>query len=191
MYEKTHEITKKLIIALYNIEFKVFRFKNTEERIKGFDTFVKNRFINVYNNDDNLCIFACLAYHFYSEDYIKAKGNVNNIHRLDIKVASNFYKFVTDNEDWKKYKGFNTIKETEELGKFFKINILYFSYKEETKQYKRMDVYHHNYEITLNILLHTGIDTKGNIINHVMLITNIEKLTGLIFCSKYGKGFKT
>jgi hypothetical protein len=48
----------------------------------------------------------------------------------------------------------------------------------------------------VSILLHTGSTSKGlnavpAVINHAMVITNVEKLTGLRFCSKCGLGFRT
>jgi hypothetical protein len=47
-------------------------------------------------------------------------------------------------------------------------------------------------ETTLvSILLHTGTTLKGSVINHAMVISNVEKLTGLRFCSKCGLGFRT
>jgi hypothetical protein len=43
----------------------------------------------------------------------------------------------------------------------------------------------------VTILLHICSTLNGNIINHSMIITNVEKLTGLRFCSKYCFGFRT
>jgi hypothetical protein len=43
----------------------------------------------------------------------------------------------------------------------------------------------------VSILLHTGSTLKNSVINHAMVITNVEKLTGLKFCSKCGLGFRT
>jgi hypothetical protein len=47
----------------------------------------------------------------------------------------------------------------------------------------------------IHILLHTGSTLKGKgdptIINHAIIITNVEKLAGLRFCSKCGLEFKT
>jgi hypothetical protein len=43
----------------------------------------------------------------------------------------------------------------------------------------------------VSILLHTRSTLKGSVINHAMAITNVEKLTGLRFCSKCGLGFRT
>jgi hypothetical protein len=52
---------------------------------------VKNRFINVYNNDDNLCIFSCSAYHFNTEEYLKTKGDVRYIPKIAERIANKFY----------------------------------------------------------------------------------------------------
>jgi hypothetical protein len=83
--------TKHRIIGLYNFVFKVFRLKTTLGKINGLERFVKNRFINVYNNDDNLCIFACLDYHLDTEEYVKAKGDVRCIHKIAERIAKKFY----------------------------------------------------------------------------------------------------
>ncbi|GMO12851.1 MAG: hypothetical protein Ta2E_01540 [Mycoplasmoidaceae bacterium] len=61
MCNNIHFDTKHRIIGLYHIVFRVFRFKTTKGKINGFEKIVKNRSINVYNNDDNLCVFVCLA----------------------------------------------------------------------------------------------------------------------------------
>jgi hypothetical protein len=42
----------------------------------------------------------------------------------------------------------------------------------------------------VSILLHTGTSLKGSVINLPMVITNVEKLTGLRFCSKCVLGFR-
>jgi hypothetical protein len=73
MCELIHFDTQHRIIALYNVVFKVYRFVITAGKINGLEKFIKNRYIKVYNNDDNLCIFACLAYHLNSEEYLKKK----------------------------------------------------------------------------------------------------------------------
>jgi hypothetical protein len=54
MYNNIHLDTKHRIIGLYNVVFKVCIFKTTLGKINGLEKFVKNRFINVYNNNDNL-----------------------------------------------------------------------------------------------------------------------------------------
>jgi transcriptional regulator NrdR family protein len=43
----------------------------------------------------------------------------------------------------------------------------------------------------VSILPHTGITLNKSVINHSMVITNVEKLTRLRFCSKCGLGFTT
>jgi hypothetical protein len=53
MCNNTHLDTKHGIIGLYNEVFKVFRFKTTLGKINRLEKFVKNRFINPYNHDDN------------------------------------------------------------------------------------------------------------------------------------------
>jgi hypothetical protein len=49
-----------------------------------------------------------------------------------------------------------------------------------------------NEETTLVIiLLYTGSTLKDSVINHAMVLTNVEKLIGLRFCNKCGLGFRT
>jgi NADH pyrophosphatase NudC (nudix superfamily) len=43
----------------------------------------------------------------------------------------------------------------------------------------------------VSILLHNRTTLNGSVINHAMVITNVEKLTRLRFCSKCGLGFRT
>jgi hypothetical protein len=53
MCNNIHHDTKHRIMALYNEVFKVFRFKTILGKINGLKMFVKNRLINIYNDDDN------------------------------------------------------------------------------------------------------------------------------------------
>jgi hypothetical protein len=84
---------------------------------------VKNRFINAYNNDDNLCIFACLAYHLNTQEYLKANDDVRYIHKLAERIAKKFYGNAFD---YTQYKGFNTVSETQDLSNAFNIKIAYY-----------------------------------------------------------------
>jgi hypothetical protein len=43
----------------------------------------------------------------------------------------------------------------------------------------------------VSFLLHTGTTLKGSVINHAMVITNVDKLTELRFWSKCVLGFRT
>jgi hypothetical protein len=122
MCNNIHLNTKHWIIGLYNVIFKVFRFKTTLEKITGLERFVKNRFINVYNNDDNLCIFVCWAYHLNSSEYLGKKGDIKGIHTLSVKLAK---KYEGNDFDYKQYKGFDTVSETQDLCNTFNVNIAY------------------------------------------------------------------
>jgi hypothetical protein len=102
MCNNIHLDTKYRIIGLYNVVFKVFRFKTPLGKINGLEKFVKNRFINLYNNDDNLCIFACLAYHLNTEEYLKTKGDIRCIHKIAEKIAKKFYGNDFDYTQYKK-----------------------------------------------------------------------------------------
>jgi hypothetical protein len=90
MCNSIHLDTNHRIIGLYNVVFKIFKFKTTLGKINGLEKFVKNRFINVYNKDDNLYLFSCLAYHLDTEEYSKAKGDIRSIHKFDERIAKNF-----------------------------------------------------------------------------------------------------
>jgi hypothetical protein len=92
MCNNIHLDTKHRIIGLYNVIFKVFRFNITLDKINGLERFVKNRFSNIYNNDDNLCIFTCLAYHLNTEEYLKTKGDVRCIHKIAEKCSQILWK---------------------------------------------------------------------------------------------------
>jgi hypothetical protein len=45
--------------------------------------------------------------------------------------------------------------------------------------------------IIVNILLHSGSTLKRNIMNHHLVILNVEKLNGLSFCRKCVLSFRT
>jgi hypothetical protein len=97
-------------------------------------------------------------------------------------------KFYGNNFDSTQYKGFDTVSETQDLCNGFGVNIAYYSYNEEKNLYKQESLIQAEQETTtlVSILLHTGTTLKGinavpAIINHVMVITNVEKLTGLRF----------
>jgi hypothetical protein len=107
-----HLNTQHRIIGLYNVVIKVFRFKTTLGKITGLERFVKNRFINFYNNDDNLCIFACLAYYLNSSEYLGKKGDIKGIHTISVKLDK---KFSGNDFDYTQYKGFDTVNETQDL----------------------------------------------------------------------------
>jgi NADH pyrophosphatase NudC (nudix superfamily) len=82
---------------------------------------------------------------------------------------------------------------TQDLCNAFKVNIAYYSYNEEKNSYKQESLIQkeNNEETTIvNILLHIGSTSKSSVINHAMVIINVEKLTGLRFCSKCGIGFR-
>ena len=128
------------------------------------------------NNDDILCVFACLAYHLYQSDYLKKKGDIKGIHTLADKLAKKFY---ADEYKFEEYKGFDTVNETERLCEVFEINASYYSYNEVKNDYKQeMLIHKFEFKDTINILLHAGTTLRVNICNYAMLITNIEKLTG-------------
>jgi hypothetical protein len=97
--------------------------------------------------------------------------------------------------DYIQYKEFNTVSETQDLCYNFTVNIAYCSYDKEKNSYKQENlIQSSNTEKeapNVNILLHTGLYLKGNIINYAMVITNVEKLTGLRFCNKYNLKFRT
>jgi hypothetical protein len=133
MCDRIHFDTKHRIIALFNIVFIVYRFITTAGRIKGLEPFIKNKFIKVYNKDDNLCIFACLAYELCSERYLKTKNDVRCIHRFALELAKQFYN-GDENVNNFSYKGFDTITETKRLCEFFKVNITYYTF--ENNKYK-------------------------------------------------------
>jgi hypothetical protein len=73
---------------------------------------VKSRLIYVYNNDDNLCIFACLAYHLHSEKYLKIQCDGRCIHKFAERIAKKFY---GNDFDYTQYKGFDTVSEIQDL----------------------------------------------------------------------------
>jgi hypothetical protein len=58
MCNNIHLDTKHRIICLYNVVLKVFKFKTNLGKINGLERFVKNRFINIYNNDDNMYFYS-------------------------------------------------------------------------------------------------------------------------------------
>jgi L-ribulose-5-phosphate 3-epimerase UlaE len=78
------------IITLYNIEFEVFRFRTSLEKINGLEKYVKNKFINIYNNDDDISSFACFSNHLKTEKYLKAKGSLNHIQFFAVKLVIKF-----------------------------------------------------------------------------------------------------
>jgi hypothetical protein len=128
MCNSIHLDSKHRIIGLYKVVFQVFRFKTTFGKINGLEKFVKNIFINVYNNNDNLCIFACLAYHLNTEEYLKTKRDVRCIHKIAERIANKFYGKDFDNTQ---YRGFDIVSEIQDLCNTFNVNIAYYSYKEK------------------------------------------------------------
>jgi hypothetical protein len=91
MCNNIHLAIKHRIIALYNVEFKLFKLKTTREKINGLEILVKNRFMDIYHNDDYGCIFYCLAYHLHTEEYLKTKGDERWIHQIAERIAFKFY----------------------------------------------------------------------------------------------------
>jgi hypothetical protein len=88
----------------------------------------------VITNDDNLFIFACLAYRLDTEEYLKAKGDARCIHKIAERIAKKFY---GNDFDYNQYKGFDTASETQDLCNAFNVNIAYYSYNEEKNSYKQ------------------------------------------------------
>jgi hypothetical protein len=138
----------------------------------------------------HFCIFSLS---FGYRGIFESKGDVICIHKIAVKLAKDFY---GNDFDYTQYKEFDTVSETQDLCNAFGINIAYYSYNEEKNSYKQesliqKDENDKETDTLISILLHTGSTLKGVVINHAMIITNIEKLTGLRFCNKCGLGFKT
>jgi hypothetical protein len=115
-------------------------------------------------------------------------------------LQKNAVKFYGNNYDYTQDKGFDTVSETQDLCNEFGVNIVYYSYNEEKNSFKHESLIQEEQENKeekngddniVSILLHTGSTLKCSIINHAMIITNAELLTGLRFYGKCGLGFRT
>jgi hypothetical protein len=85
------------------------------------------KFIYVYNDNDNLWIFAFLAYHLHIQESLKTKDDIRCIHMIAERIEENFY---GNDFDYTQYRICDIGSETQILCNVFNINIAYYSYKD-------------------------------------------------------------
>jgi hypothetical protein len=56
IYNATNLSTKNRLIMCHNMLFSIFRLSFAGKGIIGIELFIRNRYINVYNEDNNLCL---------------------------------------------------------------------------------------------------------------------------------------
>jgi hypothetical protein len=166
-------------ISIFTVLFDIFRLKPFGAKIIGIEQFVKNKYINAYNEYNNLCFFAALAYHndpnLYKQRTIVATRSAK-------KLFKQYYK----REYFDDYMGTHEA-ELPHIAKFFKINIAMFSYDEEKKRYylSRREIYDKTITDRLNILM-VVVGDKA----HIMNVVDVEGLTGCYVCDLCHAFFK-
>ena len=173
--ERTRKNTKIKPICYYTMMFHVYRLSKSGAKLPGLELFIKSKSINVYTEDDNLCMFA--SYAFFNEGSFKDSRKAGQAARRYFKE---FYPSATT-DDIKSYKGFNIASELDDFCNHFKVNTRIYEYSKDKKYYLADERFFNSEYRQFNILI-TNVLNKS----HVMYIKNVETLTGLLFCDKCG-----
>jgi hypothetical protein len=165
-------------ISIFTVLFDIFRLKPFGAKIIGIEQFVKNKYINAYNEYNNLCFFAALAYHnnpnLYKQRTVMATS-----------AAKKLFKQYYKREYFDNYIGTND-SELPHIAKFFKINIAMFGYDAEKKRYYlNREIYDKTITDRLNILM-VLVGNKA----HIMNVVDVEGLTGCYVCDLCHAFFK-
>jgi hypothetical protein len=141
----------------------------------GIDRFIKNRNIFAYNSDDNLCVFASMVYY-----YNAGASHVMNIRTVQSKAKQYFTQFYnktyTDS-----YEGFD-MTDFKSLCNKFKFDVAIYGVEEKDDGSVIYSIRHEYFadeqaNDQLNLLV-VNVGSKF----HVMLIKDVEALTGMMFC---------
>lgn len=173
--ERTRKNTKIKPICYYTMMFHVYRLSKSGAKLPGLEEFIKSKSINVYTEDDNLCMFA--SYAFFKEGSFKDSRKAGQAARRYFK---DFYPSATK-EVMESYQGFNIASELDDFCNHFKVNTRIYQYNKDKKYYLADERFFNSEYKQFNILI-------VNVLNksHVMYIKNVENLTGLLFCDKCG-----
>ena len=181
--ERNRRVSLEKVICYYNVMFKVYRLSKSGAKIPGLETFIRNKYIRVYTEDDNFCMFASLAYHKLKtfKDNTKAKQAARKYFCEFYNLDYNPHQFTNaTKEAFRNYPGFDIASELENFSQHFNLNTRIWEFNNDKNQYYLANELFTGFDASEFNILIVSVGAKS----HVMYISNIEALTGLLFCPK-------
>jgi hypothetical protein len=152
-------------VCIHKILFDVFRRRYIGGGIPGIETFIRNRYIHAYNEDNQLCMFAAFAYHM--------NPKIPNTKTATQHARALYKQFYGREYDSREYRGFD-FSETKRFAKFFGVNVIIFSYDRERSEYSIRD----EILVASRVYFHILVASF-----HIMHIIDIDNLTGFYYCN--------
>ncbi|KAA6362512.1 MAG: hypothetical protein EZS28_041961, partial [Streblomastix strix] len=200
LMERSYEDTKNLIVGIFNVMFATYKLIDTGARMPYLDKHVKQHSVHYIDSDYKICFFIALSYKIRSEIdkkvdnhsvitfakqlfayYYRIKGKYQlfeYMYNNAAKKDQSLNKYLQD------YQGFNISTEMTKFTDTFNLAVNIYTYHEElegkTGQYRLFNSYGelNNESMTLDLLL-----ISDGTEQHVMYVSNVEKLTGVLRCS--------
>ncbi|KAA6359894.1 MAG: hypothetical protein EZS28_044579, partial [Streblomastix strix] len=197
--ERTYEDSRNLIVGIFNVMFATYKLIDTGARMPYLDKHVKQHSVHYIDSDYKICFFIALAYKIRSEIdkkvdnhsvvtfakqlfayYYRIKGKYQLFEYLYNNAAK---KDQSLNKYLQDYQGFNISTEMTKFTETFNLVVNIYTYNEElegkTGQYRLFNSYGelNNESMTLDLLLISDGSEQ-----HVMYVSNVEKLTGVLIC---------
>ncbi|KAA6381239.1 MAG: hypothetical protein EZS28_023234 [Streblomastix strix] len=197
--ERTYDDTKNLIVGIFNVMFATYKLIDTGARKPYLDKHVKQHSVHYIDSDQKICFFITYAYKIRSE--IDTKVNKNSVitfvkqlfaYYYRIKGKYQLFEYLYNNAAKKDqslnkylqdYQGFKISTEMTKFIDTFNLVVNIYTYHEElegkTGLYRLFNSYGqiNNESMTLDLLL-----ISNEIEQHVMYVSNVEKLTGVLIC---------
>ncbi|KAA6378187.1 MAG: hypothetical protein EZS28_026287 [Streblomastix strix] len=197
--ERSYDDTKNLIVGIFNVMFATYKLIDNGARMPYLDKHVKQHSVHYIDSDYKICFFIALAYKIRSE--IDTKVNNNSVitfakqlfaYYYRIKGKYQLFEYLYNNAAKKDqslnkylqgYQGFNISTEMTKFIDTFNLVVNIYTYHEElegkTGQYRLFNSYGqiNNESMTLDLLL-----ISDGTEQHVMYVSNIERLTGVLIC---------
>ncbi|KAA6356949.1 MAG: hypothetical protein EZS28_047524, partial [Streblomastix strix] len=199
LMERTYEDTRNLIVGIFNVMFATYKLIDTGSRMPYLDKHVKQHSIHYIDSDYKICFFIVLSYKIRSE--IDKKVDNHSVvtfskqlfaYYYSIKGKYQLFEYLYNNAAKKDqslnkylqdYQGFNISTEMTKFTETLNLVVNIYAYHEElegkTGQYRQFNSYGqiNNESMTLDLLLISDGSEQ-----HVMYVSNVEKLTGVLIC---------
>jgi ssDNA-binding Zn-finger/Zn-ribbon topoisomerase 1 len=176
--------TKHKFIAITGCLFRAYKLSKTAGKVIGINSFIKNKHIISYNNDNGLCFWFIIGLELFPETKnVTGKGTSMNSKTA---LARKAYEKVFGLKCPKDYQGANISADAPLAAKIMKKNINFYSYDDTTDKYHQESqvIFDTNCKEFLDILLVTGNNKNGGLLTHAMKILDVEAVTGIHICPK-------
>ncbi|KAA6368357.1 MAG: hypothetical protein EZS28_036116 [Streblomastix strix] len=200
LMERTYEDTRNLIVGIFNVMFTTYKLIDTGARMPYLDKHVKQHSVHYIDSDYKICFFIALCYKIRNE--IDKKVDNHSVvtfakqlfaYYYRIKGKYQLFEYMYNNAAKKDqslniylqdYQGLNISTEMTKFIDTFNLIVNIYTYHEgfegKTGQYRLFNSYGqiNNESMTLDLLLISNAGTE----QHVMYVSNVEKLTGVLKC---------